>query len=465
MADSDTSKPDSSTPKIPDLDFDLGDLDLGDLDFEENPITAGSQVKIPAPRPLKDPLGQDLASLLSKADERPIVEPEPEPDKEPEEPDTPPATESEQEEGGDPATIELPEEGVVEGERIAPPEVEIDEGEEEIDVSGDEEEQQPPPEPSASDIATLAPPANTRTEPLERPQNDALDVVFDDDDLELNVEFEEETKALDAAAATIEQVASDPPPGPTPRAIPLAQGIDDLTDDIAEANDDIAPLELETPPTISAGETLSDDDAAAEGENSDMAEKKKTLRLPSFKPLELVGIAAVLAVCLGALIMLSNTVNGTLKVARESLKPVAESVPGSIEGELISLAGIECYWRNRQDTDRVDENSTILPVVEIASGSGEGKLQILFLDPDGKIRGDAHTFGLAGGEFSPGGASTIALSTEGLANEVQFAAYRASGENAADERWTASIRESPDGVDWVELLEFEIPAERLPGKG
>jgi len=169
-------------------------------------------------------------------------------------------------------------------------------------------------------------------------------------------------------------------------------------------------------------------------------------------------------VCLGALIMLSNTVSGTLKTAREAIKPIAESVPKSLEGELISLAGIECYWRDRQDADRVDEHSAILPVVEIASGSGSGKLQILFLDSNREIRGDAHTFDLAGGQFSPGGLSAIALSTEGLANEVQFAAYRSDEESAGDDRWTVSVLESADGENWVELLEFEIPAERSSKK-
>ena len=137
---------------------------------------------------------------------------------------------------------------------------------------------------------------------------------------------------------------------------------------------------------------------------------------------------------------------------------------GKIRGELIELEGIDAYWRDRKPLDRVDETSTILPVVEVASGSGTGMLQILIIDENGETRGDSHTHKVERGNFEPGGSSILALGTEGLNNEVQFAAYRDMNDGDSEDRWSVSIRESVDGVEWTELVEFLIPAERRPAE-
>ena len=479
MADPDPSKPEPSKSKSNDLDFDL-DFDLGDLDFEEDLDDAPASK--PGSTPAKDALTKDLDALTAAGgkdedeDEEPDLE---------EEPDLAPVSEQEPEVGEDPSTAESPEEGAVEGDdepeeemeiapgeedQIEPSEIEIDEGEEEIDIADDDEEDAPP-EPEAPAKEAKA------AEAAEAPDDEAAgaaEIVFDEDD-DLDIEFDEETDLLETAAEKIDEIGKEAEsaedPHLSPRHIPLTRGGEELDDDIADSDDDIAPLELETPPEMVEADEVADGDEQADDEEFDEAPeevsaevadagKKSGLKLPNFKPLELAGIAAVMIVCLGALVMLSNTVSGMLKPARDAATQTEKSVPRKIEGEKLSLSGIECYWRNRLETDRVNRFSTILPLVKIAAGNGDGQMQIRFLDSQGEMRGDAHTFKLDGSNFSPGGASALALSTEGLSNEVQFAAYRSGDEDSEDDRWTAEIHESADGINWTKVVAFEIPTER-----
>jgi hypothetical protein len=478
MADPDSSKPEPSKSKSADIDFDF-DFDLGDLDFEDN-LDVDAPVSKPVPEPSKDALTKDLDALTAVGGKDVAKPPEEDSDDEKpdleEEPDVAPVSEQAPEEGDDPPTAESPEEGAVEGDgeleeemdvppgeedQIEPSEIEIDEGEEEIDIADDEEEEAPP-EPEA--------PAKE----AEAQSAEATEIVFEEDD-ELEIEYDEETAVLETAAMNIDALSEKgqstaEDAQPNPRVIPMTVGDEDLDDDIATSDDDIAPLELATPPELEddeegAGDTDEDEQADAPdevlgGASEEGAGKKSGLKLPSFRPLELAGIAAVMIVCLGALVMLSNTVSGMLKPAREAAKQTEKSVPSKVEGEKLSLTGIECYWRNRNELDRVDRFSTILPIVKIASGNGNGQMQIRFRDPEGKMRGDAHTFKLDGSSFSPGGASAEALSTEGLSNEVQFAAYRSGDEGAENDRWTAEILESVDGINWTEIVAFEVPVER-----
>ena len=218
--------------------------------------------------------------------------------------------------------------------------------------------------------------------------------------------------------------------------------------------------EISLPDDLLGGDTPPESDADDEGEAAGDASGRK-FKLPAYKPLEWAGIAAVLVACFAALLMLARTVTSTLDAARAGEDATETAIPSKIGGELVQIAGVKAYWRDRRESNRARKGSEILPVIEIASGSGSGYLQILVKDEADEIRGDGHTFRVSGGQFAPGGSSVVAVATDGLSNEVQFAAYRDDFDGGEDDYWTVTFRESADGnPPWADLARCYLPADR-----
>ena len=185
--------------------------------------------------------------------------------------------------------------------------------------------------------------------------------------------------------------------------------------------------------------------------------------LGTLSPIELTSITVVFIVLIVATVMVALSIGGALEEFQQTDHPTHRTPPESLSGKLLQLSGIQCYWRERNEDDRVQETSLILPVISIKSATGTGSLQILFHDELGKVRGDSHIYRIKASEPNSPTTNTpiTALGTEGLLNEIQFIDYKMQEGSLNKEYWTITIKESADEENWILTGKFRMPANRL----
>ncbi len=320
-------------------------------------------------------------------------------------------------------------------------------------------------EPDLGDEPELDPVLDDALE-VEAALDDELEVEAALDD-ELEVELGRGDGELGDLAGTPDEdgLGDGEPAKPEPEPAPRKLEEDASRTAIAADIDAGAPVDpvADGSETAAATDVGDDPDAPPPGEEAAAAPDPtdRGLRLiPRWKPHEWAGAASVLAACLIALAMLVKTVTSFAKETLERApEEPAKEVPAAIRGELVVLESVDCFWRDAQKGDRVKEGHLILPVVELQAASGDGFIQVVFRDGSGETRGDAYTFAVRGGAFADGG-EVIALGTEGMENEVQFADYRADTAAAWGHRWSVEVKESPERESWERIAFFELPPIR-----
>ena len=185
--------------------------------------------------------------------------------------------------------------------------------------------------------------------------------------------------------------------------------------------------------------------------------------LPALSGLELTSVAVLLVTLLCAALMFASSINEAITSFRKAAPLEHTTPPHSISGQLLKLTGIRCHWRDRDEHDRVQEGSRILPVIQIESGKGTGTLQIIFQDEIGRVRGDTHIFRLSSGTLphSTDGTLINALGTSGMTNEIQFTDHRLAVGAENNEYWTVSFKESADEQNWKLIGKYRLPKDRL----
>jgi hypothetical protein len=197
---------------------------------------------------------------------------------------------------------------------------------------------------------------------------------------------------------------------------------------------------------------LSGDDSSDGQPPSNEASGNFILR--RFTMLELAAVSLLLIVILCAAFMFSNPVRKTFMAYRQAAQPQLSVPPLSITGQFVQLEGVHSFWRNRNQDDRVQEGSRILPVISIDSAKGTGALQVTFRDEIGRIRGDIHVYRIESG------ASIYALGTSGMGSEVQFADHRLDAQLHSHECWTTTIKERVGEEDWVLIGKYRLSPDR-----
>ena len=176
--------------------------------------------------------------------------------------------------------------------------------------------------------------------------------------------------------------------------------------------------------------------------------------LRRFTMVELVAVSLLFIVLLCAAFIFSKPVRKAFVAYRQAAKPQLSAPPQSITGQFVQLEGVNTFWRNRNQDDRVQEGSRILPVISIDSVKGTGALQIIFRDEIGRMRGDSHVYRIESGT------SIYALGTSGMGSEVQFADHRLDAQRHSHEYWTTTIKESAGEEDWVLIGKFRLSSDR-----
>ncbi|HUF63991.1 MAG TPA: hypothetical protein VMN36_18070 [Verrucomicrobiales bacterium] len=171
-----------------------------------------------------------------------------------------------------------------------------------------------------------------------------------------------------------------------------------------------------------------------------------------------------------ALVILAGGIAFVSLMLPERTKASADAPEDSLrlpaQGKFLTISKIETYWRDRQDGDAARPEAKFLPAVEIETtgGSGESYLQVLLRDPDGRIRGDAHTFHFDNGR--PANADSprsIAIGTEGYGNPMIFMEYRGN----LEKDWTVELLESKEAKapadQWTRIAYFKMSKRYLQG--
>ncbi len=215
----------------------------------------------------------------------------------------------------------------------------------------------------------------------------------------------------------------------------------------------------EAPATVSEADTPSDILPPADPPDP----RKRKSFLGKLAPIEFSAIAVISITLIVAAVMLARSIGNARAEFQQTDNPPHHTPPESLTGTLLQLSGIQCYWRERNENDRVQETSLILPVISIKSGTGTGSLQIIFRDELGKVRGDTHIYRIKDSEpDSPTTSTAITtLGTEGLLNEIQFTDYRMQEGSLKKEYWTITFKESADEENWILIDKFRMPASRL----
>ena len=174
----------------------------------------------------------------------------------------------------------------------------------------------------------------------------------------------------------------------------------------------------------------------------------------SLTAFELCGISLLFTVLAGLGIIFAMKISSLVNHYRESALSTLATVPEAASGKLLRLEGMQSYWRDITPNERVQEGSNILPVITIGSIKGTGVLQIIFRDELGKIRGDSHIHEItSAGKFSAHG-------TSGMANDVEFTDHKLENGLESNEYWTATINESRDKINWTQIGQYRLTAER-----
>ena len=116
-------------------------------------------------------------------------------------------------------------------------------------------------------------------------------------------------------------------------------------------------------------------------------------------------------------------------------------------------------WFTINIASRVRRNVKWTPELEIAiSGDGSGALRFIFLDQNGRQRGDTMDIAFANGKFQPSmQSSTMIYCTHGFTNELELKDLRARG-NAW---WTVRVLKGQDlkapSSEFESVIEMKIP--------
>jgi len=213
--------------------------------------------------------------------------------------------------------------------------------------------------------------------------------------------------------------------------------------------------ETDTPEHSTIGLTdVPSSDHSSRPHQPDTASAPQRMAARSLTAFELCGIGLLFAVLAGLGIIFSIKINSLVNHYRQSAFSTLSTVPEAAAGKLLQLEGIKSYWRDTTPNDRVQEGSNILPVITIESIKGTGVIQIIFKDELGKIRGDSHIQEITSvGKFSAHG-------TSGMANEVEFTDHKLENGLESNEYWTATINESRDQINWTQIGQYRLTAER-----
>lgn len=205
--------------------------------------------------------------------------------------------------------------------------------------------------------------------------------------------------------------------------------------------------------TIAITENPSSDDSPPPHQpDEDGAQQSMAAR--SLSTFELCGICFLFMALAGLGIIFAMKISSLVNDYRQSATATLTTVPETATGKLLKLEGIQFYWRDANSNDRVQEGSNILPVIQIESIKGTGALQIIFRDELGKIRGDSHIQEITSvGKFSAHG-------TSGMANDVEFTDHKLETGLESNEYWTATINESSDQINWAQIGQYRLTAER-----
>ncbi len=138
-----------------------------------------------------------------------------------------------------------------------------------------------------------------------------------------------------------------------------------------------------------------------------------------------------------------------------------------IELEDITIETLEGRWTETINiASRVRRNVKWTPELEIAiSGTGSGALRFIFLDQDGRQRGDTMDIAFANGMFQPSmQSSTKIYCTHGFSSELELKDLRARG-NAW---WTVRVLKGQDlkapSSEFESIIEMKIPFEIVVSK-
>jgi hypothetical protein len=189
---------------------------------------------------------------------------------------------------------------------------------------------------------------------------------------------------------------------------------------------------------------------------------------PEGRPAGLRGIEKAALAVVGLILLVAGFVFLQAMLPDNPADPgdPAQSKPKlPVKGTLVTVSEVETFWRDRIEGDAAKPETKFLPAVKLqtSGGSGNGYLQVLLRDPDGRIRGDSHTFPLQGGRPASGdGSQCLAVGTEGYGNPLLFMEYRGN----LEKNWTVELLESKEqkapADQWRRIAYFEMSKRYVP---
>lgn len=139
---------------------------------------------------------------------------------------------------------------------------------------------------------------------------------------------------------------------------------------------------------------------------------------------------------------------------------VVDAADTPIELDDITIETLDARWtQTLHIPDRVRRNVEWTPELELAiSGSGSGAFRILFLNQDGRQRGDTMDIAFADGKFQPSGNSSEKIyCTHGLASDLELKDLQARG----DAWWTVRVLKGQNikapSSEFDTIIEMRIP--------
>ncbi|MGI9240264.1 MAG: hypothetical protein ACR2RV_05655 [Verrucomicrobiales bacterium] len=261
----------------------------------------------------------------------------------------------------------------------------------------------------------------------------------------------------------------DPTPVPDfkamaqPTGLPRSVADPDVEDFDPPAPAPAAPAES-TPDDNTGAQSIDEDELAAEEavpppppppEKSDTKMGLGNKLFGQLAPLELASLAVIAVGCIFGVFLFNSWSKSGLP-PRTVLEKPAESVPSSLDGQIIQASSLEAYWRARNENDSSKITSGFLPELELTlAGSANGYLLAIFRNDEGQLVGTADLKVEAGKVVSTGSQTGTLTSPVGLDNEFVLATYRVEDKW----RWQVTLKESVDKEDWAEIAHFYFPAD------
>ncbi|MDB9741921.1 hypothetical protein OAB00_03610 [Akkermansiaceae bacterium] len=126
-----------------------------------------------------------------------------------------------------------------------------------------------------------------------------------------------------------------------------------------------------------------------------------------------------------------------------------------IKGEVLTITDYQCYWREVQDSDKVQIGVNYIPVVELNfSKDTEGELIIYFENNNLETVGDGKRLKLQKGEFSSKESPFQISSTAGYAEKSAYRGYVYS----EPPYWSLVIKEVVNGKVGDILTKIPLPS-------